>query len=83
ILGLTLLWALQYGKLLITGTVIWGAGWINVLVIAFCVWQLFLAPYFLRAFYKLTGKNWVGALVVSGMYVLCGIMNTAVHSTIL
>lgn len=83
ILGLALLWALQYGKLITTGTVIWGPGWINVLVIAFCVWQLFFAPYFLRAFYKLTGKNWVGALVVSSMYVLCGIMNTAVHSAVL
>lgn len=83
ILGLLLLWALQYGKLLLTGTVIWGPTWINVLVIAFCFWQLFLAPYFLRAFYKLTGNNWVGALIVSSMYVLAGIMNTAVHSTVL
>lgn len=83
IIGLGILWALQYGKLITTGTVIWGPGWINVLVIAFCVWQLFLAPFFLRAFYKLTGKNWVGALVVSSMYVLAGIMNTAVHSSVL
>ncbi len=83
ILGLGLLWALQYGKLILTGTVIWGPTWINVLVIAFCVWQLFLAPYFLRAFYKLTGKNWAGALIVSSIYVFCGIMNTAVHSSIL
>lgn len=83
IIGLTILWALQYGKLLATGTAIWGPGWINVLVIAFCVWQLFLAPFFLRAFYKLTGNNWTGAIVVSSMYVLAGIMNTAVHSTIL
>ena len=79
ILGLVLLWALQYGKLLLTGTVIWGPGWINVLVIAFCFWQLFLAPYFLRAFYKLTGKNWVGAMIVSSMYVLSGVMHTAIH----
>lgn len=83
ILGLGLLWALQYGKLILTGTVIWGSTWINVLVIAFCFWQLFLAPYLLRAFYKLTGKNWAGALIVSSIYVFCGIMNTAVHSSIL
>ena len=83
ILGLGLLWAIQYGKLVITGTVVWGPQCINVMVIAFCVWQLFLAPYLLRAFYKLTGKNWVGALIVSAMYFLCGVMNTAIHSTIL
>ncbi len=83
ILGLGVLWALQYGKLLLTGTTVWGPTWINVLVIAFCVWQLFLAPFLLRSFYKLTGKNWVGPIIVSSLYVLCGIMNTAVHSTIL
>lgn len=83
IIGCVLIWAVQYGKLLITGTPIWGGPWVNVLVIAFCVWQLFFAPYFLRAFYKLTGKNWVGALVVSSMYVMAGIMNTSVHSTFL
>ena len=83
IIGVTLLWALQYGKLIFTGTVIWGPGWINVLVIVFTVWQLFLAPFYLREFYKLTGKNWVGPIIVSSLYVLIGIMNTAIHSTIL
>lgn len=83
ILGVLLIWFIQYGKLLITGTVVWGPGWINVLVIVFTIWQLFLAPFYLRAFYKLTGKNWVGPLVVSSLWVLSGIMNTAIHSTIL
>lgn len=83
ILGCGLLWALQYGKLLLTGTVIWKSTWINVLVIVFCFWQLFLAPYLLRAIYKRTGNNWAGPLIVSSLYVLCGIMNTAIHSTVL
>lgn len=83
ILGVLLIWFAQYGKLLTNGTVIWGPGWINVLVIVFTIWQLFLAPFYLRAFYKLTGKNWVGPLVVSSLWVLCGIMNTALHSTVL
>lgn len=83
ILGCGLLWALQYGKLVITGTVIWGPTWIVALVINFCFWQLFLAPFLLRKFYKLTGKNWVGPLVVATIYVLMGVANTAIHSTIL
>ena len=82
ILGCGLLWALQYGKLVLTGTVIFGAQWITVLVICFCFWQLFLAPYLLRGFYKMTGKNWVGALVVSSVYVMMGVANTAIHSTL-
>ncbi len=79
ILGCGLMWLLQYGKLVITGTVVWGGQWLGVLVICFCIWQLFLAPYFLRAFYKLTGKNWYGALVVSSIWVLSGVMHTAIH----
>ena len=83
ILGCVLIWLIQYGKLIITGTVLWQTTWICVLVILLCMWQLFLAPYLLRGFYKLTGKHWVGALVVSSMYTLCGVMNTAIQSTIL
>ena len=56
--------------------------WCDVLVICFCIWQLFLAPFLLRSFYKLTGKNWLGPLVVSSVYVLCGIMNTAIHTNL-
>jgi len=78
-LGCVTMWAVQYGKLILTGSVVWGPEWIGVLVINFCFWQLFLAPYFLRAFYKLTGKNWVGAMIVSSMYVLSGVMHTAIH----
>ena len=83
ILGCVALWAIQYGSLFITGTVMWGVEWIGVLVIAFCVWQLFLAPFLLRAFYKITGKNWVGPIVVSVLYVLMSIANTALHSTLI
>lgn len=82
ILGCVLIWAIQYGKLILTGSVLWGKEWIGVLVIAFCVWQLFLAPYLLRKFYKITGKNWLGPIVVSSMYVLMSVTNTAIHSAI-
>jgi len=54
----------------------------NVLVISFCIWQLFIAPFLLRKFYKLTVKHWAGALTLSSFYVLIGIMNTAIHSTL-
>ena len=30
----------------------------------------------------MTGKNWVGALVVSSVYVMMGVANTAIHSTL-
>ena len=82
ILGCGTMWALQYGTLVLTGTCLWPGGpdWVYVLVINFCIWQLFLAPFFLRNFYKITGKNWLGPLVVSSMYVLSGIMHTAIST---
>ncbi len=82
ILGVFTLWLLQYGKLVITGSVLFKMPWCDVLVICFCIWQLFLAPFLLRSFYKLTGKNWLGPLVVSSVYVLSGIMNTAIHTNL-
>ena len=82
IIGCGLIWALQYGALITRGTVIWQKEWIDVLVIAFCVWQLFLAPFIMRKFFKSTGKVWVGGMVVSAMYVLCGLMHTCITSTL-
>ena len=83
IIGCFLFWAIQYIPLFLGGAIVVKGQWLNVLVIAFCIWQLFLAPFLLRKFYKLTGKHWVGAFTVSSFYVLIGIMNTAIHSTIL
>ncbi len=83
IIGCVLIWAVQYGKLVTTGSVLWGPQWIGVLVIAFCVWQLFLAPFLLRKFYQITGKNWVGPIIVSVLYVLSAVANTAIHSTLI
>ena len=83
VLGSVTLWGAHYGKLFLTGTVLWTDGWITVLAFGFCIWQLFLAPFLLRKFYRLTGKNWVGPLIVSSMYVLMGVANTALHSTII
>lgn len=82
IIGCGLMWAIQYGALIFRGTVVWQKEWIDVLVIAFCVWQLFLAPFILRKFFKSTGKNWVGAMVVSSIYVFMGIMHTCITSTL-
>ncbi len=82
IIGCFLFWAIQYIPLFLGGEIIVKGQWMNVLVIAFCIWQLFIAPFLLRKFYNLTGKHWVGSLTLSSFYVLIGIMNTAIHSTL-
>lgn len=83
IIGCAVICLIQYGVLFSTGTVLWKAEWIGVMMIGFCGWQLFIAPFLLRAFYKLTGKNWLGPLVVSSIFVMSTIMNTALHSSII
>lgn len=83
IIGCTAICLVQYITLFSTGAVLWTAEWIGVMMIGFCGWQLFIAPFLLRAFYKLTGKNWLGPLVVSSLFVMSTIMNTALHSTII
>ncbi len=76
VLGCGLLGIIQYGKLVITGTVMWG-DWIMAYVIIWCFWQLFLAPYLERRFFKLTGSNWYGAMLISVIYVMMGVANTS------
>lgn len=82
IIGCFLFWAIQYIPLFLGGEIVVKGQWMNILVISFCIWQLFIAPFLLRKFYKLTGKHWAGALTLSSFYVLIGIMNTAIHSTL-
>jgi hypothetical protein len=75
-MGAGILCILQYGKILFTGMVMWGGGeWGIIVAVCTIIWQLFMAPFFLRGFYKLTGKNWLGPLAVSSLYVMSGVMN--------
>ncbi len=85
IIGAGTLGIIQYGKLFfIDHNVMWGSGqtwtmWIDPLVIIFAVPVLFLAPYILRAFYKATGKVWLGAWVYSTMAVMMLVMHNAIY----
>ncbi|MDR1902144.1 MAG: prolyl oligopeptidase family serine peptidase [Treponema sp.] len=78
ILGPTLLWAIQYGTLIVTNNVWLETDWICILVIAFCIPQLFVAAYISRYCFKITGKVWLGAMVNTFIWVMLGIMNTCI-----
>ena len=82
ILGWAVLIIAQYGKLFITGSVLW-SDWNAISVIFFLGWQMFLAPYLLRSFYQMTGTNWAGAFTVSGLYTMIGITGTTIQSAML
>ncbi|HOM67549.1 MAG: Alpha/beta hydrolase family protein [Chloroflexi bacterium ADurb.Bin120] len=84
IIGAGLVGILQYGKLFfIDHNVLWGpqefCSWIDPLVIIFAIPVLFLAPYMLRAFYKITGKNWLGPMVFSTMAVMILVMHNCIN----
>lgn len=86
IIGAGIVAILQYGKLFfIDHNVLWGVkgqtwvSWIDPLVIIFAIPMLFLAPYLLRAFYKATGKVWLGAWIVATMAVMILVMHNAIY----
>lgn len=78
-LGGTIVWCLQYGKLFISGTVLW-SDMNGVASIALRNWVVFLAPFMLRAFYRITGKNWLGPLTLSIFFTLISVSTTTVQN---
>jgi hypothetical protein len=83
IIGPGLVFLVQYTPIAFTHNVLIGSNswtfWIDQLVIGFTVFVLFPAPYVLRAFYKATGKNWLGAMVYSVMAVMIMVMHNAIY----
>lgn len=80
-LGALVAFLIQYGCIFTTGHVFYSCDWILIYWIGLCIWQLFVAPYYLRHFYKITGKNWAGPLVVSAIYTMCSVANTVIANT--
>ncbi len=83
IIGPGLVVLVQYTPILFTHNVLIDRNswtfWIDPLVIGFTVFLLFPAPWVLRAFYKATGKNWLGAIVYSVMAVMILVMHNAIY----
>ena len=78
ILGPTIVWAIQYGTLLIrsNNTVMWRFDWVTFVFVSFCIPQVFVATYLNRYFFKATGKVWLGAMVSTIIMVMMTIMST-------
>ena len=80
-LGVFVMIVIQYGCVAATGHVFYNSDWICAYWIGLCIWQLFIAPYYLRFFYKRTGKNWAGALIISSLCTMCAVGNTVISNT--
>ncbi len=78
--GTLLFFVMQYTGLLIQGRAFTIEGnWVCTCWIVFDLWKCILTPILLRKFYELTGKNWVGPIVVTVIYTLSNVANTAIH----
>ena len=80
--GGLLVWLIQYGKLFLTGTVLW-SNMNGVASVALKNWILILAPLMLRAFYRLTGKNWFGPITLSVFFTLVSVSTTTIQNYML
>lgn len=85
-IGCVLLLIIQYSVLLITGYTprmllsFWN--WSDTLVLGINFWLMFIAPIFLRKFFKKTGNVWMGATVMSLIYASIGIMKASMTTTL-
>ena len=71
-----LIWLLQYVKLFLGGTTLW-TNMNGVASVALRNWVVVLAPFMLRNFYKLTGKNWLGPVTLSVLFTLISVTTTS------
>ncbi len=81
-LGGILVWCLQYGKLFLSGTVLW-SNMNGVASVSLRNWIVILAPFLLRKFFRLTGRNWVGPLTLSILFTLVSVSTTTIQNSML
>ena len=74
--GLMIILFIQYFSLWITGTVFWKEGWLYVNLLFAIVPIMFFLPFFQRAFFNLTGKIYLGPLVMCLIFIMILMSNT-------
>ncbi|HVU36120.1 MAG TPA: alpha/beta hydrolase [Opitutaceae bacterium] len=68
--GLMLILVVQYTALFWHGTVFWTKEWIYMDLLFGVVPMMFILPYYHRAFFRLTGRIYVGPLITCGVFIL-------------
>lgn len=77
--GLLLIVLIQYGWLFTTGQVFWTDGWLYVNLLLGVIPMMFILPFFHRAFFRLTGKVWLGPMVMCLIFVLMMLTNNVCY----
>jgi hypothetical protein len=78
-LGLLLIILIQYAVFAATGTVHWTDGWLYINLLFAVVPMMFVLPYFNRAFFRLTGRIYLGALTTCLVFIMVMISNTVCY----
>jgi len=78
-LGLLLIIVVQYTVFAVTGTVHWTDGWLYINLLFAVVPMMFLLPYFNRAFFRLTGRIYLGPAVTCLIFIMILISNTVCY----
>jgi fermentation-respiration switch protein FrsA (DUF1100 family) len=78
-LGLLFILFAQYLTFALTGTVRWTDGWLYVNLLFAVVPMMFVLPYFNRAFFRLTGRIYLGPLTTCLVFIMILLSNTVCY----
>lgn len=78
-LGLLLIIVIQYATFARTGTVFWTDGWLYVNLLFGVVPMMFFLPFFHRAFFALTGRIYLGPLVMVLVFITMLLTNSVTY----
>ena len=78
-LGLMLIQAIQYTTFFATGTVYWTDGWLYVNLLFAVVPIMFILPYYHRIFFRMTGRVYLGPMVMCLIFVMILLSNTVCY----
>lgn len=78
-IGLVMIMAIQYGWFFATGTVYWTTEWLFANMLFGVIPMMFILPYFNRAFFRVTGKVYLGAMVTCLVFILMMLTNNVCY----
>tara|TARA_B100000989_G_scaffold126292_1_gene93660 strand:+ start:501 stop:2342 length:1842 start_codon:yes stop_codon:yes gene_type:complete len=78
-LGLIFIIIIQYVTYFETGKVFWTENWLSVNLLFGIVPMMFILPIFNRAFFKITGRSYLGPLVTCLVFIMILSTNTVIY----
>ena len=77
--GLIMIIVIQYFVFLYTGSVFWTTNWLSVNLLFGIVPMMFFLPYFIRVFFEMTGRIYLGPVITCLIFIMILSTNTVVY----